>query len=224
MYWVFLASAVIVAYLCGSVNFAIIVSTLVHKGDIRDFGTHNPGTANTARKLGKGWGAVVFFGDIGKAIVPLIIAEELLFSFATFRGCAGLILMAIAAILGHRKPVFFGFRGGGGLATTIGAMGFFIPIELFISLLVGFGIGMMISRSREQRLGRWVAMTIVVVAPVVNLVVNLLFDVGISGRFALGGQEWYQMAGIAILALYVGVTNARLILEVIGAPPRASDG
>lgn len=215
MYWLFLASALIVAYLAGSVNFAIIVSSLLGKTDIRTVGNLNPGTANIARNLGKGWGTVVFLGDVAKAVVPLIIAEELYFHFGTVEGTTGLMLMGMAAILGHRKPLFFGFKGGGGLATTIGVLTFFGPLEMIIAMLAGAGAGMFLFRNRQFKLGRWVAMLIILLTPVAHLVAALTVDTRIGGVVRFGGRDWERIVAVALLTAYIFLSNIVTVIETI---------
>ncbi len=215
MYWVFLVTAVIVAYLAGSLNFAIIVSTLLGKADIRTMGNRVPGTANIGRNFGRGWGAVVFFGDVAKVVVPLIIAEEVYFHFGTFLGTAGLMLIAMAAILGHRKPLFFRFAGGGGLATTVGAFAFFGLIELFIAMLVGAGLGMLLFKNRKFKFGRWIAMLIILLTPVVHLVSSPAIQTQTAGVLRFGGHEWYEIAAVALLSVYAFLSNIRTALETI---------
>jgi glycerol-3-phosphate acyltransferase PlsY len=215
MYWLFLLSALVIAYLAGSLNFAIIVSVLLGKADIRTMGNRNPGTANTARNLGKGWGAVVFLGDVGKVVVPLIVAEEIYFHSGTFTGTAGLMLITMAAILGHRKPIFFGFKGGGGLATTIGAFGFFGLAELLIAMLIGVTAGMMLFRNREFKLGRWIAMLIIFLTPLTHLVFALILETPVGGVLRFGGRYWPNVAAVAILAVYVFLSNIGTAVETI---------
>ena len=220
MYWVFLTSALIVSYLAGSVNFAIVVATAARRTDIREVGTRNPGTANVGRNMGRGWGALVFFGDVAKAIVPLVIAEQAYFPLTGIPGTAGLVLMGMAVILGHRKPLFFGFRGGGGLATTLGVLGFFAPLELGISMLLGFVLGMVLFRNKELKLGRWVAMLIILIAPLVALLFSLLVDVPIAGRVSLGGLEWYRVLGMGVLVGYIVASNGKAVLATARGDPQ----
>ena len=217
MYWMFLFSALIVAYVSGSVNFAIIISTFLGKGDIRTMGNLKPGTANIGRNLGRGWGTVVFFGDVAKVVVPLIIAEEVYFNIETYEGTAALMLIAMAAILGHRKPLFFGFKGGGGLATTIGAFAFFGLIELSIAMLVGAGAGMLLFGKREYRFGRWVAMLIILLTPVTHLVCALIIERPLAGALHFGGRNWPLIAAVAILSMYVFLSNMGTILQTINS-------
>ena len=215
MYWLFLVSGLIVAYLVGSANFAIIISTLTNKTDIRTVGNLNPGTANIGRNLGRGWGALVFFGDVAKAVVPLIIAEDLYFHFGSFPGIAGLTLIGMAGILGHRKPIYFKFKGGGGLATTMGVLAFFGPFELVIAMFTGAGLGTLLFRKKEFKLGRWVAMFIILLTPIVHLVFALSFDTRIGGVIGIGGVEPERIGAVGVLAVYIFISNIHTIIESI---------
>jgi acyl-phosphate glycerol 3-phosphate acyltransferase len=221
MYWLFLLSGMIVAYLVGSANFAIIVSTIVGETDIRTVGNLNPGTANIGRNLGKGWGTIVFLGDVSKVVVPLIIAEDLYFNFGTFTGTAGLMLMGMAAILGHRKPIFFKFSGGGGLATTIGVLAFFGPVELFIAMILGAGLGTMLFRNKEFKVGRWMAMFIILLAPVVHLVLAFIFETRIGGVLGLGGFDPARIGAVGVLAMYIFVSNIGTVIVSVRAGTRS---
>ena len=215
MYWLLLGTGVLVAYLAGSINFAIIISTLTQKTDIRTVGNLNPGTANIGRNLGKGWGALVFFGDVGKAVVPLVLAEDLYFHFGTFQGIAGLTIMGMAGILGHRKPIFFRFKGGAGLATTMGVMAFFGPAELGIAMLIGAGIGMVIFRGKKFKLGRWIAMLIILLTPVVHLVFFYIFDERVGGVIGVGGTEPALIGAVGVLAVYIFSANIQTVIETV---------
>ncbi|MBE5757125.1 MAG: hypothetical protein E7342_04915 [Clostridiales bacterium] len=116
----------IFSYLLGSVNFAIIISKIKNK-DIRDVGSGNPGTLNMSRNFGLGLGLLTFFLDVLKGAIPALV------SFFIFRnkfdetGLFNLSHLAIyvcgfSAILGHIYPVFLKFKGGKGIATTIGVL------------------------------------------------------------------------------------------------------
>ncbi len=102
------------AYLIGSVSSAIIVCRLMGLEDPREQGSGNPGATNVMRIGGKKAAAITLLGDVLKGFVPVLIAK-------TMGGEAGLLaLVAFAAFLGHLYPVFFGFKGGKGVATTLG--------------------------------------------------------------------------------------------------------
>ena len=102
------------AYLAGSVSAAIVVCRALGVGDPRAGGSGNPGATNVLRLAGKGPAAVTLLGDAGKGVLPVLLAAAL--------GLHGWQLTAIglAAFAGHLFPVFYGLRGGKGVATFLG--------------------------------------------------------------------------------------------------------
>lgn len=116
---------VISGYLFGSISAAIIICKLMGLPDPRTQGSNNPGATNVLRIGGKKAAALTLLGDTLKGIIPVLIArlaglDEM-----------GLALVAIAAFLGHLYPVFFGFKGGKGVATAFGVI---LVISPWVSL------------------------------------------------------------------------------------------
>ncbi len=107
---------IIIAYLFGSVSTAVIVAKLMHLEDPRTVGSKNPGATNVLRVGGKKAAAFTLAGDCVKGLIPVLIGLAL--------GVSEEILAAIglAAFLGHLYPVFFGFKGGKGVATAAGVL------------------------------------------------------------------------------------------------------
>lgn len=105
-----------VSYLVGSINFSIVFSKLFLKQDIRTKGSGNAGFTNTLRNYGKLYGAAVFICDILKT-VAVILGARFIVGERTAEYCA-----AVGVILGHNFPVFFGFKGGKGVLTTISSL------------------------------------------------------------------------------------------------------
>jgi glycerol-3-phosphate acyltransferase PlsY len=107
---------IFLAYLAGSLSAAIITCRLMSLPDPRTQGSHNPGATNVLRVGGKKAAAITLLGDAIKGVIPVVIAQLL--------SAPPLILalVALAAFLGHLYPVFFGFRGGKGVATAFGAL------------------------------------------------------------------------------------------------------
>ena len=104
------------AYLIGSVNFSIILSKLIAGKDIRESGSGNAGATNMLRTYGKKMGALTLLLDVLKGVVTVWLVKELSDSI-TFAYFAGLFV-----ILGHNFPVYFGFKGGKGVATSLGVV------------------------------------------------------------------------------------------------------
>ena len=107
----------IVAYLLGSINTSIIVSKLFAKSDIRSHGSGNAGATNTLRVLGKKAAALVVIGDGLKGVLAILAARYV--AHALSAGSAAEYIAAVFVVLGHVFPVFFGFRGGKGIMTSI---------------------------------------------------------------------------------------------------------
>ncbi|MES9966027.1 MAG: glycerol-3-phosphate 1-O-acyltransferase PlsY [Sedimenticola sp.] len=102
------------AYLLGSISSAIIVCKLMGLPDPRTEGSNNPGATNVLRIGGKKAAAITLLGDSLKGFIPVLIANLM--------GVDPMVLagVALAAFLGHLYPVFFGFKGGKGVATALG--------------------------------------------------------------------------------------------------------
>jgi len=115
------------AYLTGSVSSAIIVCKLMGLADPRENGSGNPGATNVMRIGGKKAAAITLAGDALKGLIPVLIAKAL--------GVDTMVLSAVvfAAFLGHLYPVFFGFKGGKGVATSLG-------VTLGVAWLLGLAV------------------------------------------------------------------------------------
>lgn len=114
------------SYLLGNVNWALIISKM-KKTDIRKLGSGNPGTLNMSRNLGLKIGLLTFFLDIMKGFLPSLVAYFAL-GDRVFEGSVflvrdfGIYLCGFCAVLGHIYPAFLKFKGGKGIASTIGVM------------------------------------------------------------------------------------------------------
>ncbi len=104
------------AYLMGSLSAAIITCRLMGLPDPRTQGSNNPGATNVLRVGGKKAAAITLVGDAIKGVIPVLIAQWMAAPPHI------LALVALAAFLGHLYPVFFGFRGGKGVATAFGVL------------------------------------------------------------------------------------------------------
>lgn len=120
---------VVGAYLLGSVPSGLLIARLQGGVDIRRVGSGNIGATNVLRALGKGAAALTLVGDIGKGALAVAIGRALDVSPALLAG------IALAAVIGHLLPVFLGFRGGKGVATTLGVVLAAMP-AVGVSLLV----------------------------------------------------------------------------------------
>ncbi len=106
----YLACALI-AYLLGSINFAILISEKSYKQDIRDYGSKNAGMTNMMRTYGKRAAGLTLLGDALKAVIAGLIGYAIL-------GQMGAYIAGTACVIGHMYPIFFKFKGGKGVVTT----------------------------------------------------------------------------------------------------------
>ena len=112
--------AALVAYLAGSLAFAVIVSRVMGLKDPRTFGSKNPGATNVLRSGSKPAAVVTLLLDAMKGFVPVLLVKVYGDRFGL--GDGTIALVALAAFLGHLYPVFFRFQGGKGVATFIGVV------------------------------------------------------------------------------------------------------
>ena len=116
----FNVSAVIAAYLIGSLSFAVIVSKYYGMDDPRTYGSGNPGATNVLRSGKKKAAALTLLGDALKGLVAVILARCL--QDALNLSDIAIAAVAVAALVGHMWPIFFGFKGGKGVATALGVL------------------------------------------------------------------------------------------------------
>lgn len=133
--WVVLA--IVVGYAIGAINPAALIARAFGI-DLAQVGSGNPGATNVGRALGPRWAVLVGFLDILKGFVPA-------FGFGLLVGQTAGEVAGIAAVAGHVTSPFLRGRGGKGVATTLGAILGVQPV-LAIPVLVGFGIGVVVSR------------------------------------------------------------------------------
>jgi len=120
--------AILMSYFVGSISSAIIVCKIMGFDDPRKEGSGNPGATNVKRLYGTKPAAITLVGDMLKGLLPVLIASYL--------GWSSLVvfLVGFAAFIGHLFPVFFGFKGGKGVATMLGVMfGLSLPIGLAVA-------------------------------------------------------------------------------------------
>lgn len=112
--------AVLPAYLLGSIPFGLIIAK-THGKDLRSIGSGNIGATNVARALGRRWAYFCFVLDVLKGLVPMLVVRVLVGVFEPTPGLLFLwLLVGCAAILGHIFPVYLKFKGGKGVATSLG--------------------------------------------------------------------------------------------------------
>ena len=120
----------VIGYLLGSISTGVILSRVFGHKDIRSQGSGNSGTTNMLRVMGKKFALLTFAGDLLKGIIAVLIGKALLGTQA------GEIVGAFGAILGHNFPLYFGFKGGKGIATSFGCLLIVFPLQT----LCAFGV------------------------------------------------------------------------------------
>ncbi len=128
---------IIVAYLIGSISSAIVICKILGIADPRTVGSKNPGATNVLRHGGKKAAFFTLLGDVLKGVIPVAVGH----AFGLDWGW--LVLIGLAAFLGHIHPIYYGFKGGKGVATALGVyfglnplVGIVVAITWLISALI----------------------------------------------------------------------------------------
>jgi glycerol-3-phosphate acyltransferase PlsY len=129
-------AAAVIAYIIGSMNIGIMLSKKLYNQDIRELGSKNAGATNMARVFGGKAGLLTIFGEFLKTGFAIVIGRLIM-------GVQGMFVAALFAVLGQLYPLFYGFRGGKGVAATGAVMLFTTPgiflIELVIFAVIAYG-------------------------------------------------------------------------------------
>lgn len=171
------------SYLLGSISASYFLGKIFTRKDIRQHGSGNVGATNALRVFGPKIAAVSFVYDILKGVAAVIIGNQLL-------GDNGALIGGVCAVIGHNYPVFLGFKGGKGVATTLAVVLAINP--LVASICIGVGL-IIIIRSKYVSLGAVVGMALL---PIVGLILVQPFDVNffVFSLF-LGAMSIYRHKG-----------------------------
>lgn len=148
----------VIAYLLGNFTTSYLVAKAFAKIDIRNYGSGNAGSTNVLRVLGPKLAAIAFLGDALKGTVAVLIGGYI-------AGSYGEIIAGIFVIIGHNWPVVLKFKGGKGIATTIGLM---LPIDPLMVLFIVITGVILISITRYVSIGSVVGMTIYPIAMIIT--------------------------------------------------------
>ncbi len=187
----------IVAYLLGSVSFAILVARVYGLPDPRSHGSGNPGATNMLRTGKKSAAALTLLGDALKGYLAVILAQWVASAYSLPAYVP--YLAALAAFLGHLYPVFFGFKGGKGVATALGVL---LALDLRLGGLTILTWGVVFAITRVSSLSALVAATL---APVYGY---YLLGHGPDSRFLAG-----ILAVLSLLVLARHQSNIRKLLS-----------
>ncbi len=195
----------IISYLIGSVNFSVILSKKIAGFDVREKGSGNAGSTNMLRSVGKGAAALTLICDILKGVVAIGIAilignmvqdsnKELLLQIA-----------GIMVIVGHTYPVFFGFKGGKGVATSLGVL---LLSNWQIGLICLVFALVMMALTRMVSLG---SCTAAVLFPVLTLFINQHYTVLTEGKS--GNVYFIYSVILAAIVLFNHRENIKRIYD-----------
>lgn len=189
----FNVSAIIAAYLIGSLSFAVIVSKYYGMDDPRTYGSGNPGATNVLRSGKKKAAALTLLGDALKGLVAVILARCL--QDALNLSDIAIAAVAVAALVGHMWPLFFGFKGGKGVATALGVLLALSPATALVCaaiwLVMAFGF----------KVSSLAALTATVAAPLVAF-------------WLMPYPSWaWATVVIAVLVLYRHKSNIQNLLQ-----------
>jgi glycerol-3-phosphate acyltransferase PlsY len=163
----------IVAYVIGSINFAVLFSRKFAGFDVREKGSKNAGTTNVLRTIGKKVAALTLLCDILKGVVAILVALLAQVMWEGFDTTTLKYIAGFMVILGHTFPIFFEFRGGKGVATAIGVL---LMLNWKIGLIcLVFGI-LIIAVSKMVSLG---SISAAVLFPVLTIFIEE--NVGFAG-------------------------------------------
>ena len=123
-------ACILIGYLLGNIQTAIIVSRAYYHDDVRNHGSGNAGSTNMVRVYGYGPGAITFAGDFTKAFLGVLLGQLVC-------GEIGGYLAGLFVVVGHCWPVFDGFRGGKGVASSYSIAIFTFPLGALGAILIG---------------------------------------------------------------------------------------
>lgn len=161
--------SMMVAYLLGSINFALVISRVFYHKDIRDYGSGNAGMTNILRTFGKIPAALTLLGDFLKGIIAIFIADLLITHLGGYPDfMLGLEIVGLFALLGHVYPIYYNFKGGKGVLVSAGIILALDPLTLGILVLVFllfFGVTRIVSVG---------SIAAAIAYPIITLIINIL--------------------------------------------------
>ncbi len=211
--WLAVLLTAVTAYLLGSINSAVIVSRTLFKEDVREKGSGNAGATNMLRNYGKKAAAYTTIGDLLKSIVAVLLGGWLLMTVQMTHAqeisvdslrIVGRYMAGMFCVLGHLYPVFFGFRGGKGVMTSLGMI---IILDIRVAALCLLTFGIVVALSRMVSLSSILA---VFVAPFLVY----LFGTFVDGHSTLAvGFCTFMVAVISSIVIFQHRTNVVRIIK-----------
>lgn len=168
-----------ISYLMGSICSAVIVCRTFNLPDPREEGSKNPGATNVLRIAGKQYAALVLLVDMLKGTIPVVLAKAM--------GASPTVLSftVLAAVIGHMYPIFFGFKGGKGVATAMGAL---LGFQFIVGIMAVATWLLVVNFFKYSSLASIIAMTL---APFYSLLVTQQVD-GFIPLFFMVFLIWFK--------------------------------
>ena len=189
----------LIAYCIGSISFSVIITKKLAGFDVREKGSKNAGSTNVLRTAGKKAGALTLVCDVLKGVIAVLIAYIIAKIFPEENGALLLQIAGLAAVVGHTFPVFFQFKGGKGIATSLG-----------ILLIMNWQIGLICL------VFALVLMALTRMVSVGSILAAILFPVltlFISNNYLIPGNYIIFGICIALLVIYNHRENVQRILS-----------
>ena len=195
----------ILAYCIGSVNFSVIFSKKFAGFDVREKGSGNAGSTNMLRSVGKKAAAITLICDILKGVVSIAIAIILGNMISDSNKELLLQIAGIAVVIGHTFPVFFQFKGGKGVATSLGIL---LMSNWQIGLICLVFAIVLMALTRMVSLGSCAA---AVLFPILTLFINNNYTVLTDGKS--GNVYFIYSLILAVIVLYNHRNNIKRLLN-----------
>lgn len=200
-----------VAYLMGSIPFAVVMSRLFGLPDPRSYGSGNPGATNVLRTGKKLAAALTLLGDAGKGYVAVSLAKLLAPQFGAGEGAIAAVTFAVFA--GHLYPVFLGFKGGKGVATALGAL---LALEPWLGLAL---ILVWLAVAAIWRISSLASISAAAAAP---LAAGVLFGLNAYTVVVLGMSMLLVLRHRSNIEKLLAGKEAKIAQPAPGDPPRES--
>ena len=195
----------VIAYLIGSISFSVIISKKMAGFDVREKGSGNAGSTNVLRTVGKKAAAITLICDVLKGVIAILIAMIIGNIFKNVDKELIVQIAGIAVVLGHTFPIFFGFKGGKGVATSLGVL-LMSNWQIGLICLV-FAVVLMVL-TKMVSVGSCGA---AVLFPVLTLFINENYTVLTEGK---SGKVYFVYSVIlAIIVLYNHRANIKRIMS-----------
>lgn len=191
----------VISYLLGNFQTSYLLGKLFMKSDIRELGSGNAGTTNALRVYGVKAAIATLVLDAFKGFLAVFIGGYILKNLGIHVQSIGIYLAGLSVVIGHNWPVFLKFKGGKGIATTIGVAITISPISAVISMIIGI---LIIAKTKYVSLG---TMSGIVIWPLVSLILMSAKIEEIEYNFLI-----FTMI-LAVIAIYKHKANIKRLLK-----------